>query len=114
MSRVLVYCEVEEGAIRKGSRQALGAAKKIAGGAVAALLIGKGAEQAAAGLAAFGVAKATVVPYDGAYSTAVFAGAAAEAIAAGPCIFLASHTAISKDFAPRVGARSRTRLRRQR
>ena len=106
MSRVLVFCESEAGEVRKGSRQALAAAGKIDGGEVEALLIGKDAADAAAKLGAYGVKRAVAVPYDGDYSTALWTAAAAEAIGSdGPCLFLASHTAISSDFTPRLGAR---------
>lgn len=107
MSRVLVYCETEDnGSIRKGSRQALSAASRIAGAKVEALLIGKNAAEDAKAVGQFGVTRAFVVPCAEAYSTAIWTAAAAEAAGkGGDCLFLASHTAIAKDFAPRLGAR---------
>lgn len=107
MSRVLVYCEIQDGNIRKGSRQALSAARTISGAQIEALIIDKdGAGIASSKLGGYGVTKAFIVAYDGAYSTAVWTAAAAQAVgSSGGCIFLASHTAIAKDFTPRLGAK---------
>ena len=69
---------------------------------VEALLIGKEAEAAASKVS--GVGKVIAVPYDGDYDTAVWTAAAAEAAGDG-CLILASHTAIARDFTPRLGAR---------
>jgi electron transfer flavoprotein alpha subunit len=106
VSKVLVFCEVQEGAIRKGSRQALTAARKIQGAEVEALIIDKEAASIAGSkLGGYGVKRAHAVNYDGAYSSAVWAAAAQQAAGGGDCIVLASDTAIAKDFAPRLGAR---------
>jgi len=106
LARVLVFCETDGPAIRKGSRQALSAARRLPGASVEALLIGQAAAPAAEALAAFGVARVMVVDYEGDYATGVWVAAAAEAVGEeGTCVFLASHTAIAKDFTPRLGAR---------
>lgn len=105
MSRVLVFCETEGGAIRKGSRQALSAAKTLGADSVDALLIGSDAASCAGAVAPYGVSKAIVVPCEGAYSTAAWTAAAAEAVGDGDCIILASNTAIARDFTPRLGGR---------
>lgn len=83
----------------------MGAARRIAGAQIEALLIGKDAATVAAKLGEFGVKRAIVVNYDKDYSTAVWSAAAVTAAGSGDCLFLASHTAIAKDFAPRVAAR---------
>ncbi|MBI1784002.1 electron transfer flavoprotein subunit alpha/FixB family protein [Candidatus Sumerlaeota bacterium] len=105
MSRVLVFCETDEHGIRKGSRQALGAARRIEGAQVEALLIGRNAAALASKTGELGAKKAIVVACDSDYSTALWTAAAAVAAGSGECVFLASHTAISKDFAPRLAAR---------
>ncbi len=105
MSRVLVFCETDEHGIRKGSRQALGAARRIPGAQVEALIIGKNAGAHAAKLGELGAKKAIVVACDQDYSTAIWTAAANQAVGAGDCIVLASHTAVTKDFAPRLAAR---------
>ena len=106
MSRVLVFCEVSDGEVRKGSRQVLGVASKIGGASVEALIIGENAEEIAPKLGRAGAARVIAVPHDGAYDAATWTAAAAEAVGSdGDCLFLASHTAIAKDFTPRLGAR---------
>lgn len=105
MSRVLVFCETDGDAVRKGSRQAIGAARRLGAQKVEALLIGKDADAAVPKLGALGVTRAIVVPHDGDYSTAVWTAAAAEAVGDGDCLFLASNTAIARDFTPRLGGR---------
>lgn len=105
MSRVLVFCETEGGAVRKGSRQAIGAARRLGAQKVEVLLIGKDGEAVASKLGALGVSRAIVVPYEGDYSTAVWAAAAAQAVGDGDCLFLASNTAIARDFTPRLGGK---------
>ena len=105
MCRVLVFCETDEHGIRKGSRQALGAARRIGGAQVEALLIGRNATALVPKLGELGVKKAIIVACDQDYSTALWTAAAAVAAGSGDCILLASHTAISKDFAPRLAGR---------
>lgn len=104
MSRILVYCETEGSSIRKGSRQAIGAARALGPDSVEALVIGKDASGAAGALGALGVSKVLACNYDGDYSTAVWTAVAAEAMGEG-CLVLASHTAVARDFIPRLGGR---------
>jgi electron transfer flavoprotein alpha subunit len=96
---------LDGGEVRKGSRQALGAARRLEGVSVEALVVGADAESVAPKLGAHGVVKVHAVNYNGAYSTEVWTDAAAKAIGEGDAIFLASHTAIARDFTPRLGAR---------
>lgn len=105
MTRVLVFCETDGDNVRKGSRQAIGAARRIEGAQVEALLIGKDAAKVVPKLGELGVKKAIVVAHDGDYSTAVWTAAAVQAVGAGDCLFLASHTAVARDFTPRLAAR---------
>lgn len=105
MSRVLVFCETDGDAVRKGSRQAIGAARRLGAEKVEVLLVGKEAEAAVPKLGALGVTRALVCPYEGDYSTAVWTAAAAEAVGEGDCLILASNTAIARDFTPRLGGR---------
>ena len=102
----MVFCETEGGALRKGSRQAIGAARQIPGSELEALLIGKDSAEIGAKMGEFGVKKVIAVPHDGDYSTAIWTAAAHEAVGdGGDCLVLASHTAIARDFTPRLGAR---------
>lgn len=105
MSRVLVFCEADGDTVRKGSRQAIGAARRLGAEKVEVLLIGKDVAAVVPTLGALGVTRAIVVAYDGDYSTAVWTAAAAEAVGDGDCLFLASNTAIARDFTPRLGGR---------
>jgi electron transfer flavoprotein alpha subunit len=105
VSRVLVFCETDGDSVRKGSRQAIGAARRLGAQKVEVLLIGKDGESVVPKLGALGVSRAIVVPYEGDYSTAVWTAAAAQAVGDGDCLFLASNTAIARDFTPRLGGK---------
>jgi electron transfer flavoprotein alpha subunit len=103
MKKIVVFVEHADGAPRRGSLEALGAASAL-GGEVVAVLCGPGAAEAAPRVGAHGAARAIVL--DGA---AWSPDAAAHGIAAvvkeqQANVFLASATSTGRDVAPRVAA----------
>jgi len=108
-SGFLVFVEQRNGQLRKASVEALSEAKRRAQGQkVTALLVGSGVKALAAEVAKYGPDSVLVV--DSAamadYSTEAFALATAEAVKkADPKYVFAAHTAMAKDFIPRVAAR---------
>jgi len=108
---VLVFIEQRDGNIKKSSFEALGAGKTVAqglGGTTAAVIVGHGIAEAAAGLGARGAdavyaADAEVLA---AYSPEGYAAAVhAAAAKAGAKVLVFAATALGKDLAPRIAAR---------
>ncbi len=108
MAGILVFIEQRNGDIRKASLQALSEAKSQAGGDVAAVLVGSGVGDAAAGLGAYGAAKVFVAddPNLALYSAEGYGEAVAKAVeAAAPDAVFFAGTAMGRDLAPRVAAK---------
>ncbi|MCU0305936.1 MAG: electron transfer flavoprotein subunit alpha/FixB family protein [Thermoanaerobaculales bacterium] len=108
MAGILVFIEQRNSDIRKASLQALSQARRLAGGEVAAVLVGSGVAGAAPGLGAYGAAKAYVAddPNLALYSAEGYAEAVAKAAAAtSPEAILFAGTAMGRDLAPRVAAK---------
>jgi electron transfer flavoprotein alpha subunit len=108
MAGILVFVEQRNGEIRKASLQALSEAHRQAGADVAAVFVGSGIGDAAAGLGAFGAAKVFVA--DDAnlalYSSEGYTEAVAKAVeAVSPDAVFFSGTAMGRDLAPRVAAK---------
>jgi electron transfer flavoprotein alpha subunit len=101
MDTVLVLVEHVDGSPRRGSLEALGAARSLSDSVVAALA-GPGAERASAKLS--GATKALVLPGDPESPDACAAALAEAAKAEGARVFLASATSTGRDLAPRVAA----------
>jgi len=108
-TKVLVWVETKDGALRGVSLEALGAARRLAGedGSVAAVLFGPGASDLSGAAAEFGADEIYTVTRQelAAYTPVTYAKAflcAYEASGAGAAIL--PHTAKGKDFAPRVAA----------
>ncbi|MEM6673608.1 MAG: electron transfer flavoprotein subunit alpha/FixB family protein [Planctomycetota bacterium] len=103
MSKVIVYCEHQDGSVRRASLEAIGAAK-AAGADVVAVLSGPGASDAAG--SAVGAAKAVCLTGADAYSPDQVAAAVAElASSEGAGGVLAASTYRGRDLVPRVAAR---------
>ena len=108
MAGILVFIEQRNAEIRKASLQALSEAARHAGGDVAAVLVGSGVGDAAAGLGAHGAAKVFVAddPNLGLYSAEGYGEAVVKAAeAAAPEAIFFSGTAMGRDLAPRVAAK---------
>ncbi|CAN5437437.1 electron transfer flavoprotein subunit alpha/FixB family protein [soil metagenome] len=106
----LVFVEQRNGQLRKASVEALSEAKRRAQGGetVTAFLVGSGAKALAAEVAKY--EPSSILVADGelfaSYSTEAFTSAAAEAVKkSDPRYVFAAHTAMAKDFIPRVAAR---------
>jgi len=105
----LVFVESRGGQLRKASLEALSEAKrKSAGESVTALLIGSGVKALAESAGKYGADKVLVA--DSAtfadYSTEAYADALVAAVkACSPRFVFAAHTAMARDFVPRVAAR---------
>jgi electron transfer flavoprotein alpha subunit len=108
---VLVFAEQRDGALKKGSLEALSEGRRLAnalGTTLAAVIVGAGVEGLAAEAAHYGADAVYVAdnPALAKYSTDGYAKAFAEAItAAQPTVILASASAMGRDLAPRVAAR---------
>ncbi len=107
---ILVFGEVRGGALKKVTKELIGAARLIAGGggSVDALLIGAGAAAAADGVRTFGLRKITVAEDEALrlYSTEGYAKVLADIIARDkPSYVLLGATAMGRDLGPRVTAR---------
>ena len=107
MAGILVFVEQRNGVIRQASLQAISEAHRQAGGDVAAVLVGSGVGDAAAGLGAYGAGK--VVVADDAnlalYSAEGYGEAVAKAVeVAAPAAVFFAGTAMGRDLAPRVAA----------
>ena len=103
MANILVIGEVDKGSLKKASKEAVSAGKKL-GGTVSAVLIGNGASSAAAELGKYGAEKifaADVNEYNGeSYSKAI----AALIKDKGFDTVLVPHSWIGRDLSARVGA----------
>jgi electron transfer flavoprotein alpha subunit len=108
MAGILVFVEQRNGVIRQASLQAISEAHRQAGGDVAAVLVGSGVGNAAAGLGAYGAAKVFLAddPNLALYSSEGYGEAVAKAVdsAAPDAVFFAG-TAMGRDLAPRVAAK---------
>jgi len=108
MAGILVFVEQRNGVVRQASLQAVSEANRQAGGDVAAVLVGSGIGDAAAGLGAYGAAKVFVAddPNLALYSSDGYGEAVAKAVesAAPEAIFFAG-TAMGRDLAPGVAAK---------
>jgi electron transfer flavoprotein alpha subunit len=111
MSRdaILLVAEIVDGRVPSAARELFGAAGKAGAGAVTALLLGKGAGEAAAEAVGLGAAKVLAAEAPAFYETtpALYAAATCEAVARGkPGLVLFAHNDMGRDVAPRVAARS--------
>ncbi|KPK46990.1 MAG: hypothetical protein AMJ77_04570 [Dehalococcoidia bacterium SM23_28_2] len=113
-SGVLVFGEVEEGALASISSEMLGAARRLAdqlGQPVQAALLGQGVESLAQGLIAAGADKVYVVddPALAEYQSDAFLPAAEKVCReANPSIVLLGQTDVGRDLAPRLAFRLET------
>ena len=108
MAGILVFVEQRNGVIRQASLQAISEAHRQASGDVAAVLVGSGVGDAAAGLGAYGAAKVYVAddPNLALYSSEGYGEAVAKAVdSAAPEAVFFSGTAMGRDLAPRVAAK---------
>ncbi len=102
MPNVIVFCEHSEGAVRRASLEAIGAATAT-GATVTAVLWGPGAAAAAAG--ATGATDAVALTGQDEYSSDAVASEIAEVVKSGGAkAFLAASTYRGKELAPRVAA----------
>ena len=105
MAGVLVFCEVQNGKIKKVSREALTIGRKLAeamGGELAAFATDSGAAEDAG---RFGAKKLYVAPLE-AYTTEPYAAALKQVIDdVQPAVVLFGGTSNGRDLAPRVAAR---------
>ena len=111
MSRdaILLVAEIVDGRVPSAARELFGAAGKAGAGAVTALLLGKGAGEAAAEAVDLGAAKVLAAEAPAFYETipALYAAATCEAVAREkPGLVLFAHNDMGRDVAPRVAARS--------
>ena len=111
MPGILTFVEQRDGAIRKASLEALSAARKLAestGGAVTAVIAGKGVAGLAAEVAAYGAATVYVADEDVLAYYSPEGYAAAVALAVERCqpdaVFMAA-TAMGRDLSGRVAAK---------
>lgn len=110
MAKVLVYCEVKQGKVRKGALELITNACSWSGAETHALLLGAPGtlDSAAAELAAFGPHSIQVLEHAdlASYSPEGFASTvAAAAKSLGADVLLTSVTAQAKDFFPRVAVK---------
>ncbi|MCP3914907.1 MAG: electron transfer flavoprotein subunit alpha/FixB family protein [bacterium] len=104
MSTIVVFVEHTEGSPRRGSLEAIGAAR-AAGADCVAVLSGPGADAVAATLGTNGAARAVVLAGRDAYSPDATAAACADVVKeCGANGFLAASSACGRDLAPRVAA----------
>ncbi len=98
---ILVFCETENGHVKKTAHELLGKASSL-GGPVSAVVVGEGDPS---GLGAFGATTVYTVAA-GDYDSASWAAALAAVIEqADPAVVLGAASAIGKDLFPRVGAK---------
>jgi electron transfer flavoprotein alpha subunit len=108
MAGILVFVEQRNGVVRQASLQAVSEANRQAGGDVAAVLVGSGIGDAAAGLGAYGAAKVFVAddPNLALYSSDGYGEAVAKAVgSATPDAIFFAGTAMGRDLAPGVAAK---------
>ncbi len=108
---ILIFGEVRGGALKKVTKELITAARRISkesGGAVDAVLIGKGARAAAEGIAGYGLREITVCENEtlASYSTEGYAAALADLVKrAKPSYVLLGATAMGRDLAARTAAK---------
>ena len=108
MAGILVFVEQRNGVVRHASLQAVSEANRQAGGDVAAVLVGSGIGDAAAGLGTYGAAKVFVDddPNLALYSSDGYGEAVAKAVgSATPDAIFFAGTAMGRDLAPGVAAK---------
>jgi len=107
--KFLVFIEQRDGKIRKASLEALSLARKLSGGAVAAVLPGKGVTALAPGLGKYGAGLVHVADGEdlALYSNKGYVGALQAAFEkeSSEAVLIAA-TAMGKDLAPRFAARN--------
>jgi electron transfer flavoprotein alpha subunit len=103
MTTIVVFVEHADGTPRRGSLEALGAARTHSD-SVVAVLCGAGASEAAAKLGGSGASKAVALEGTGWSPDAAASGIAEVVKAQGAGAFLASATSAGRDVAPRVAA----------
>jgi Electron transfer flavoprotein, alpha subunit len=105
MPGVLVFCEVQDGKLKKASREALSIGRKLAGAAGGELTAFAPDRAAADDAARYGAKKLFVVDAGG-YNTETYTAAMQAAIAqSSPSIVLFGGTSNGRDLAPRLAAR---------
>ena len=111
MAGVLVFCELQDGTLKKGARECLSAAGSLAsaaGGEVSAFVAGSSAQAAAEQCGQYGVRRLFVAADNALdqYMTESYTAAMAEAVRqAAPSIVLIPGTSNGRDLAPRLAAR---------
>ncbi len=103
MSTIVVFVEQVEGSARRGSLEALAAARKHADDVVA-VLCGEGASAAGSSLGKHGATRAVMLPATAWSPDAAAAGIAQVVREQKAAAFLASATSTGRDVAPRVAA----------
>ena len=104
MTTLVIFVEHADGAARRGSLEALGAAR-AAGADCVAVLCGPGAADVAPGLGAAGATTSVVLTGADAYSADQVAAGIAEVCQAKSATgFIAAASSRGKDLAPRVAA----------
>jgi electron transfer flavoprotein alpha subunit len=109
---ILTFAEARDGRLRRASLEAVSEARRLAaalGASVETVVVGPGGEALAGELAAHGADRVHVFddPALAAYATESYARALAQVIgAARPSVVLLPFTAMGKDLAPRVAART--------
>jgi electron transfer flavoprotein alpha subunit len=105
MPGVLVFCEVQDGKLKKASREALSIGRKLAEAAGGELTAFAADKSAADDAGRYG-AKKLFVTNAGGYNTEAYAAAMQAAIAqASPSVVLLGGTSNGRDLAPRLAAR---------
>lgn len=108
---ILIVGEIRGGALKKVTKELIEAARRVSketGGASDAVLIGKGARAAAAGIAEYGLRTVTVCESDAlaSYSTEGYAATLAEIVQRSkPSYVLLGATAMGRDLAARAAAK---------
>ncbi|HUO84255.1 MAG TPA: electron transfer flavoprotein subunit alpha/FixB family protein [Thermoanaerobaculia bacterium] len=111
MTSILVYCDLKDGQIRKGSREALTIGRTLAegsGGELAAVALGPAAASMAESVGRHGAKRLHVVsdPSLETYNTELYTAALAEVAGkVSPGVILMAASSAGKDLAPRLAAR---------
>ena len=110
MAAIVTFAEQREGRLRRSSLEAVSQARRLAGplkATVVTVVVGPKAAGFAPELASFGTDRVHAFEDAGTYATESYAGALADVIAAAkPSAVLIPFTAMGKDMAPRVAAKS--------
>jgi len=102
MASVLVFCEVKDGKLKKASREALSAARKLGAGDVAAFATDSTIASDAGAYGAKKLFAASIGPYE----TEIYTSALEQAIKEmQPSVVLFGGTSNGRDLAPRLAAR---------